>query len=235
MPFEPGGFKEAVEESKGGGDAPPDGLHEVELTFAKIATRASDGYQWIVLSWKVVSGPHRDHEWESMHSLERYKPDGERNPGLVFTASTLRTVGVDVDNTPFGDADAIARAVMAFANRGYSVEVKTNGQFTNTYVKGQLDSYAPSLPGSATPAYGQPRNAPTNAIYGADASPQSLGDAGAPIRRENMQPTGESVVPSDVPWSPEYKEPAQATATVDRDAAPKKGDVDPETGEAIPF
>jgi hypothetical protein len=70
MPFDPTGFREAADESKSG-DAPPDAIYEAELVGSKIATRQSDDAQWVVFTWKVVSGAHRDSSWESMHTLER--------------------------------------------------------------------------------------------------------------------------------------------------------------------
>ena len=227
MPFSSQGFADAIAESQTG-DSPPDAIYDAELVASDIATRRSDGAQWVKFTWKVVSGAHRDAQWDSLHTLERFKPDGDRNPGLVFTVNTLRSMGLDVENTHYGSDVELKRALVELEGHGYSVEIKTNGQFTNTYVKDRLASYVPSLPGSGTPQYGQPRNGPTNAIMGHDgggtsAPPQTLAQAGAPERRD-VERTGESDVttPADV-------------AAFDRSTAPKRGDVDPETGEEIPF
>jgi hypothetical protein len=238
MPFDPTGFREAADESKSG-DAPPDAIYEAELVGSKIATRQSDDAQWVVFTWKVVSGAHRDSSWESMHTLDRYKPDGDRNPGLVFTVQALRTMGMDVDGTTYRNDTELEHALRELEHKGYSVEVKRSGSFTNTYVKDTLSTYSPSLPGSATPSYGQAPNGtvqPANAIMGRDdggtsAPPQSLGQAGEPIRKD-VERTGASDIPSDVPWAPDYTPPLPE---VDRENAPKKGDIDPATGEAIPF
>jgi len=226
MPFEPGAFAEAVAESSGG-DAPPDAIYEAEVVKSDVITRRSDGAQWVKFTWRVISGPHRDAQWDSLHTLERFKADGDRNPGLVFTVQALRTMGLDVDNTQYGSDHELEQALLELEGKGYSVEVKTSGAFTNTYPKGQLHDYAPSLPANGAPAYGQQRAPAGNAIYqGDDPTPpsqQTLGQAGEPIRQD-IERTGESDVttPADV-------------AQFDRSQAPKQGDIDPETGEAIPF
>jgi hypothetical protein len=194
----------------------------------RVATRKSDGVQWAKCSWKVIAGVHRDRQWDSMHTLDRFKPDGDRNPGLTFTVQTLRSLGFDVDDpSKSSSVDAIKRTLRELEGASYSVEVKTNGSFTNTYVKERLFEPAPSLPGSAegAPAYGQQRNGPTNAVMGRDdggtsAPSQSLARAaGSDIERTGGS---DATTPADV-------------AAFDRSSAPKQGDVDPETGDAIPF
>jgi hypothetical protein len=230
MGFDAAGWREALDERQGG-EAPPDAIYEAECTNSDVITRRSDGAQWVKLWWKVISGPHRDAEWESLHTLDRFKPDGERNPGLAFTVDALRKMGYPVDDAEkASSADVIKHELQALEGRGYAVEVKTNGNFTNTYVKEQLRQYAPSLPGTggdAAPAYGQPRNGATNAILGRDdggtsAPSQSLTEAST--ERRDITRTGTSDITSD----------ADAQA-FDRSTAPKQGAVDPETGETIPF
>jgi hypothetical protein len=230
MPFDPSGFREAVDESKTD-EAPPDAIYETELVESQIITRRSDGAQWAKFAWKVVAGPQRDSRWESLHTLERFKPDGERNPGLVFTVQALRAMGLDVDNTPYNSDRELEDALRTLEGKGYTVEVKRSGGFVNTYPKGVLETYAPSLPGSGgdTPAYGQQRAAPANAIMGRDdggtsAPPQTLGQAGAPITRDVERDPNVSDVttPTDVEAFT-TREPVQ------------KGDIDPETGQPIPF
>jgi hypothetical protein len=227
MPFDPMGFREAVDES-GGGDAPPDALYDAELVKGDVITRRADGAQWVKCSWKVIAGPHRDSQWDSLHTLDRFKPDGERNPGLTYTVGTLRSLGFPVDDVAASaSVDAIKRNLLALEGGAYSVEIKTNGSFTNTYVKQRLREVAASLPGSGgdTPVYGQQRSGPSNAIMGHDgggtsAPPQSLARAVATDVERNGQ--SDVTTPADV-------------EAFDRSSAPKQGSVDPETGDEIPF
>lgn len=230
MPFDPSGFREAASES-GSSEAPPDALYDAEVVTSKIATRQSDGVQWAVFTWRVLSGPHRDAQWDSMHTLERFKADGERNPGLAFTVQALRAMGVNVDDPSVSASEqALERTLQELEGHGYSVEIKRSGTFVNTYPKERLESYAASLPGSGgddAPRYGQQRQ-PANAIMGDDsggmsAPPQTLAQAGAPIVRD-VERTGESDVTT-----------AADVAAFDRSSAPQRGDVDPETGDEIPF
>jgi hypothetical protein len=228
MGFDSRGFAEAVDESRTD-EAPPDAIYEAELAESSIITRRSDGAQWLKFTWKVIAGAQRDARWESLHTLERFKPDGERNPGLVFTVNALRAMGLDVDNTSYTTDSELEDAVRPLEGKGYTVEVKRSSGFVNTYVKGQLETYAPSLPASGgdTPSYGQPRQ-PANAIMGRDdggtsVPPQTLAQASAPVVRDLERDPNVSDVttPADV---------AQFET-----APPQKGDIDPETGEAIPF
>lgn len=204
MPFDPTAMREAANETPGG-EAPPDGLYDAECTAAELATRKSDGVQWAAMTFRVMSGPHRDAQWTSMWTLERFKSDGERSGGFGITVQSLRTMGVDVDQV-YSEAD-LKRALSGLEGSGFSVEVKRNGQWLNTNPRDRLET--PSLQGS-TSTYGQQQ-----------PQPQPLG---APTRVDTIEHTGASDVtsPEDV-------------AAFDRSSAPKQGDVDPATGDAIPF
>lgn len=229
MPFDPDGWLSAVEETKSD-EAPPDALYEVELVDTDIATRNSDGVQWITLAWKVIAGAQRDARWTSWHTLERFKADGDRNPGLGFTVQALRTMGLDVDNTRYGSEHELRSALATLEQSGYTVEVKRSGTFTNTYVKGKLDNVAPP---SAT-TYGQEparaaestpgaRSTGASAIYQGDGPEAQNGPTLADEGRAAVDPTptGESDVPGA--GAGDFVHP------------PQKGEIDPETGEPIPF
>jgi hypothetical protein len=198
MPFDATAMREAANETPGG-EAPPDGLYDAELTAGELATRKSDGVQWAAMTFRVMSGPHRDAQWTSMWTLERFKSDGERSGGFGITVQSLRTMGVDVDQV-FSEAD-LKRALSGLEGSGFSVEVKRNGQWLNTNPRSRLET--PSLQGSG---YGQ--------------QPQSLG---AQTRVDTIEHNGASDVTSDAD-----------VQAFDRSSAPKQGDVDPATGEAIP-
>ena len=225
MPFDPQAWAEA--DSGGGGEAPPDGLYEVELADAKIVTTRADEDK-AIMTWRVISGPHRDSEWETWHTFEPKTKDGEPNPGIGYTKQMLRTMRFPVDDPSASNSlDAIKRNLAELVGKGYTIDVKRNGTFVNVYARGVLDTYAPSLPGSGgddAPTYGQPRQQPSNAIMGHDgggvsAPPQTLADAG----RIDVERTGESDVTKPADVETFTHEPVQ------------KGDIDPETGEPIPF
>ena len=233
MPFDPTAFREAANESQGG-DAPPDGIYDAEVVSAEVATRKSDGVQWAAITWKVLAGPHRDSQWSTMWSLERFKADGERSGAFPITVQQLRTMGMDVERV-FTPED-LKRGLLALEGGVYSVGVKHNPPFVNVDVKQPLRDATPPPQASSGNAYGQPPASPpnghtapppTNAIMGDDAGgtsapPQSL--AASAATRTDVQRTGASDVtsPADV-------------AAFDRSNAPQRGSVDPETGEEIPF
>jgi hypothetical protein len=197
MPFDATAMREAANETPGG-EAPPDGLYDAECTASELATRKSDGVQWAAMTFRVMSGPHRDATWTSMWTLERFKADGERSGGFGITVQSLRTMGVDVDQV-YSEAD-LKTALSGLEGVGFSVEVKRNGQWLNTNPRSRIET--PSL-------YGQQQ-------------PQSLGEQ-ATVRRD-IETNGSSDVTSD-----------SDLAAFDRSSAPKRGDIDPDTGDAFQF
>src|SRR4051812_31296725 len=96
MPFDADLWAETADSRGAAEEAPPDDTYDVEVVKTKIANRARDGAQWVVFRWRVLAGRHRDSEWESMHTLDGRKPDGEPNPGLGYTIESLDKMGVPV-------------------------------------------------------------------------------------------------------------------------------------------
>jgi hypothetical protein len=113
-------------------------------------------------------------------------------------------------------------------NAAYAVEVKRNGQYVNTMPLRRLDAVQETMQPPPTTSngtqYGQQGRASTNAIYGDDAPPRrderSMTLSTEDVRREPER-TGESELGDGSDFT--QREPI------------KKGDIDPETGEPIPF
>jgi hypothetical protein len=244
MGFDATAWKETAEGRGAGEEAPPDDTYDAELVKSKIATRERDGAQWLVLRWRVISGRHRDDEWESMHTIDGYKPDGETNPGLAYTIESLALMGVTVaELNRLEDLEAAAEGLEGGA---FAVQVKRSGSFTNTYPRRVLEQAAPSLPGSGG-AYGQapPAQSSTNAIYGGDAptpAPRDERLVSQTTRDELSGRQPERTGVSDVPSNPDdFKHPeADPTANDDvpwdePEQPPKRGDVNPDTGKPFEF
>lgn len=231
MPFDPQAFANADASGFGGDEPPAPGEYEVRLDSTDIFTARDGERQFAKLTWQVISGYARDHSWGSVHTLDATRPDGEPNAGLAVTKGILRDVGIDVDKVE-SIAD-LRHELDRVQGNLYIVEVSKNGQYVNTNPRRQLQSFQESMPTppstTTTPAngasYGQARS---NAIYQGDApasatpTPEGQGVLGPDeVRREGPVRTGESDVPGAV--GDEFRHP------------PQKGDVDPETGEPIPF
>jgi hypothetical protein len=207
MPFDPTAFANA--ESDFNRDEPPaNGEYEVRLSDTDIIS-AKDGRQFAKLTYTVLTGFARDHIWGVVHTLDAMNPQGDPNPGLAITKRTLRDLGVNVDEVQSVKdlRDELARVQGGI----YLVEVSRNGQYVNTRPKRRLEGVQDQMPvnGDAQ-RYGQPP--PQNAILGSD------------FARRDLERTGESDIT-----------PAGATEGFDRSRAPKQGEIDPETGEPIPF
>jgi len=221
MPFDPTALRTAAE-APGWDEAPPPDTYEAELIKAEVFAAKSNGSEWLRLGWKVLSGRLVDHEWSHIQTLERYKPDGEDNEmALSITARILSTLGIDI--AAIQTADDLPRQLATVRGQAYAVEVKRNGNFINTTPKNRLASYQPSMPGTG---YGEtPAQSAQSAIYQGDGPAQ----AGGLLTQEQQpsrlpEPTGESDVPGPKPGEFVHPEPP-----------PQKGDIDPATGEAIPF
>jgi len=215
MPFDPAAFKNA--EGDFAYDEPPSaGEFETRLTKSDIITANKDGRQSVKLTWTVLSGFARDHEWGSWHTLEALDRQGEPSGGLAITKRTLRDLGIDVDRVD-GIVD-LRRELDRVTGVDYVVETAKNGQWWNTKVLRPLEQTAmPAIP---------PGPRPSNAIYGSDApeaqSPTGQGILGPDeVRRDLQKDPNASDIPGAGPGEFQH--------------APARGEIDPETGEPIPF
>jgi hypothetical protein len=219
MPFNPNAWKQASEGTRDA-EAPPDGEYDVELYDSTIITARADGRQWIKLTWTALAGAQRDRTWSSLHTIDHLTRDGELNTGLGITIESLEKMyggKLPVVNSE----DELRDLVAGLENRPYVIEVKRNGNFTNAYVRRRLEQAEPSLPG--TGGYGSaPSNGPGNAVYAGDV----IAAQTTPAELAGRMPerTGESDVTK-----------REDVAAFTPSAPVKKGDIDPETGEPIPF
>jgi hypothetical protein len=177
-------------------DAPPDGFYDVDLIDSTIITANATGRQSLKLTWKVLTGAQRDESWSTLHTLERYRTDGELSGGLGVTTDMLRKMGLTQLDEPsespnaLRNGDDLRAAVRQLHGRSYHVEVKRSGQWTNTNVRGTLEVTASGY--STQPVADNPQ-----------------------VR--DVQRTGQTDIP------------------VESSSPPQQGDIDPETGDPIPF
>jgi hypothetical protein len=224
MPFDPTAFANA-ESDFNRDDPPAPGEYEVELTETDIIS-AKDGRQFAKVVYKVVSGFARDHVWGVVHTLDALNRDGEPNGGLAITKQTLRELGIEVDMVQ--SIVDLRHELERIQGKQYVVEVSRNGQYVNTKPKralnGATPTPAPSSYGQQQPSasgIGSPAGG-SNAVYQGDApSSSAQGMLGPDEVRRQPESTGQSDVPG--PQAGEFEHP------------PQKGDLDPETGEPIPF
>jgi hypothetical protein len=222
MPFNPSALAQAAN-APGWDEPPPPAEYDTQLVECEIF-ESKAGEDMLRFKWRVISGPQRDHEWSHVQSLEPLDRDGNENPKLFFTARVLSGIGIDV--TTIGSVSDLRRLLDGAEGRAYVVEVKRNGQYTNTTPLRALASVQTEM---ATSGYGQQLSSPaaggggSNAIYQGDAGAREGNGLHLPsgeVRRD-LERTGESDVPSN--GEEAFKHP------------PQQGDIDPETGEPIPF
>lgn len=210
MGFDQQAWKQAASGADSG-EAPPDDTYDAELAGSKIATRDRDGAQWLVLSWRVLSGRERDSEWESMHTLDGYRPDGEPNAGLPFTIQALTRMGVDANE--LRTADELDDAVHALMGDSFSVEVKRSSGYVNTYPQRPLDAGA-----------GHEPMARDERLASQTTLPEMSG--------RQPERTGESDVTPASALTPTKIEPPPWEV---EGRPPKQGDIDPATNQPLGF
>jgi hypothetical protein len=234
MPFNPAALSQAA--TAPGYDEPPPAGHDYESQLVSVEMFESKaGEEFLRVKWRVLAGQHRDHEWSHVQSLEELDRNGEPNGALVITARVLDSIGVDVDSIT--SRSDLRRELDKYEGGSYLVEIKQNGRYVNTMPKHKLDHVQATMTTTPTtrdpgveyrgdagqPAYGQQR-ASSNAIYQGDEPQQrderAMSMSTQDVRRDPVR-TGESDVPGAN--GGEFVHP------------PQRGDIDPETGEPIPF
>jgi len=237
MPFDPAAWDNAESGLIGGGPPAP-GEYETSLTDTDIIS-AKDGRQFAKLTYTVLSGFARDHAWGVVHTLDAINAQGDPNPGLAITKRTLRDLGVKVDEVR--SVKELRDELERVRGGLFLVEVSRNGQHINTKPKRRLEGVQDNMSlANGGRTYGQPPpSQPANAIYGGDqpaaptpAPPPGQGMLGPDEVRRDIERTGESDV---TPAGAAAEFTAGAAERFDRSKAPKRGEIDPETGEEIPF
>lgn len=217
MPFNPTALRNAGEQT-GFDEAPPPASYEAELYKAETFYANTTGEQFLRLGWKILTGRLRDHKWQTIHCIEDYKPDGTDNEGaLRVTMGVLKGMGVEITDAVRTPDDLLA-VLHPLVGAPFAIDVKQSGQYRNTWPQNPLASVQQDMPVSG---YGQPPQS-QNAVYQGDGPAQSGGLLQQAAEPRYPEATGESDVPGAKPG--EFEEPP-----------PQKGDIDPATGEPIPF
>lgn len=108
-------------------DPPADGTYHVALVEGS-AFETKDGQKsFVKTTFKVLAGPSADYQWTVLHG---FKSQAQAN----ITKKTCRELGVDIDNVT--SLQALNDAVVARVGHYFTVTVKTNGQYRNTYIDG---------------------------------------------------------------------------------------------------
>lgn len=117
-------------------EPPADGVYQVTLVDAGAFTAQSSGKAFVKTELKDES---TDYSWTVLHG---FKSQAQAN----VTKKTCRTMGVDIDTV--ASEDALDTAMKALIGQYFTVTVKTNGQYRNTYIDGPAEAsgMAPSAP-----------------------------------------------------------------------------------------
>lgn len=118
-------------DAAGNGDdlnPPDDGTYEVTLIGAAAFTAKSDA-AFVKNQYQVLTGPAAGYEWTV---LLGFKSQEQAN----VTKKACRDLGVEID--AITSQEALSEALEALVGQYYTVEVKTNGKFRNTYIQGPL-------------------------------------------------------------------------------------------------
>lgn len=115
-------------------EAPDPGVYDVALTDAAAFTSKA-GNDVAKLDLRIVSEHLRDHEWTLIL--------GFKNEGQAGVAKQqCAALGVDVSQ--IGSLDDLDTALKQFIGRYFTVEVKQNGQYRNTWIQVEVTSELPA-------------------------------------------------------------------------------------------
>lgn len=115
-------------------DAPPDGTHDVALVDARAFTSKA-GDDFAALEFQTID---KQHQWTLLGGFKTTQAAG-------FTKAACMKVGVDVDSVH--SLEELDTALKAVVGGFFEVEVKRNGDFTNTYVNDGIQAQnVPDLP-----------------------------------------------------------------------------------------
>ena len=108
-------------------DPPNPGDYDVVIADAK-AFRSSKGNDIAIVEWNITNGPQTGYQWPDIYTF--------KNEGSIKVAKSMCSrIGIDVATiSGLDDLDAQLRQQIG---EYFTVEVKQNGQYRNTYVKGR--------------------------------------------------------------------------------------------------
>ena len=208
MGFNPNEWNDA--DTAGFDEPPPYGTYEVQVTQAG-AFESKEGKAFAKLTFRVLAGGELGREWDQIGSLE--------GGGLFYTKGRLHALGYDTDR----QVDSLQELdyKLGQALEGVQAVVKVEpgqGGYTNTEILRRLDKsetpHPEGIPGDVPGATGDEFVHPQQQTI--DALPQTT--QFDPTKGTMTPPAQPEVEPQPVPAGP-----------------PQKGDIDPSTGEPIPF
>ena len=128
-------------DATGAGDPPEEGIYDVLLCDASAFMSKEKQELWIKLTFRQITG---DSEWDVLQGFRSQKQSN-------FSKRTCKLIGVDVD--AIGSLEDLDRALRERCGNYFTVEVKQNGEFVNTYVQeGATPNVAPPPPPPTTAA-----------------------------------------------------------------------------------
>jgi hypothetical protein len=115
-------------------EAPEPGTYDVVVTDGRAFTSKA-GNPVIVIGFEVLGGPYNGHQWDELRGL---KTEGQ----IKAAKATCARLGVDVDNV-FSLED-IEQQLKGCVGNYYTIDVKQNGDYLNTYVQGRCETPPPA-------------------------------------------------------------------------------------------
>jgi hypothetical protein len=109
---------------------PEPGLYTVAITDAKAITSQA-GDDWVIIELQGIDGAAAEHNWSVLQGFKSPQQAG-------FTKRVCRDLGVDIDAV--GSLDELDSALKPIAGRYFTVQVKQNGEYRNTYFQGQVST-----------------------------------------------------------------------------------------------
>lgn len=108
-------------------DPPEPGEYTVVIAGAR-AFQSSKGNDIVIVEWNITNGPLTAYQWPDIYSF--------KNEGSVKAAKGMcARIGVDVE--AIGSLEDLDARLHQRIGEYFTVEVKQNGQFRNTYVTGR--------------------------------------------------------------------------------------------------
>lgn len=126
-----------VDTDREAGEPPEPAIYTVELTDAAAVTSKTNGKDWVILEFRAIGEPIDGHTWKVFQGFGSPQQAG-------FTKRVCRDIGVDTDNTI--DLAGLDEQLKLQVGRYFTVEVKQNGEFRNTYIRGTVSPDSFTLP-----------------------------------------------------------------------------------------
>jgi hypothetical protein len=128
MSFDDTWASATVEDQPDRTQPPEPGLYTVAIQDAKAITSEA-GEDWVIIELEGIDGAAPNTEWSVLQGFKSPQQAG-------FTKRVCRDLGVDIDAV--GSLDELDTALKPIVGRYFTVQVKQNGEYRNTYFQGQV-------------------------------------------------------------------------------------------------